>query len=635
MKRILPLLVVLTLCSPAVAALPPEGNSKYQLQVVFKCGAHLWLGDQFRDDLRNDLAGILRDALGSMADVRVFDLKKVPAAEMDPFWKSFDSKGFSALDAPRELNGIKTHFVRVDFVNGQYELQSRQQDGLTGFVSPLRFERTVDRALVTRLAAQMIARDFGIVGTAIGSGTDVLGEGDAIVSFRGGTHSAPLDRWVHKGDVFAVYRIMAGDAGKERGTVEANVLVKLTDDPKNGTAPGRVIYRKQANPLKTPAGELGFRCIRLATIVGPMRLRLVDDRGQPHTRTLQVRVHPEKFLTDINPQEEVLEPERGGLYTSKRSYENMCYVRVVTGTQMIARIPVEILDDRPVTVEVGLSLEQEVRGQLMYKRSELRRMYDEAVYVHLNAALSEIAALQKSGKNEAAAKRAKENSLTLDDDIKRLSTQMSEIKEEAENAKVTIDLKDCEDLSKKLLVRQTDLYQKIGALDEQIRAANDPTVLAAKKKFNDSLVRATALIDSNEYDQAIAQYQTIIKEFGEDPNVRKKLEELEALWKVHSPDQAAARKFLYDEWAKAKTVAEIETKLPLMKKHLQVLAREKDRLALIKMQNAQIEVGKILRDEIQAAAQNPDDKDKVEKIKKLGTEFDALSAEIEAAMPKE
>src|SRR5262249_35819773 len=152
-----------------------------------------------------------------MAEVKVVDLKKAPANEMDPFWKEFETKGFAAIDTPRDLTGVKTHFLRVDFVNGQYELQARQHDGLTGFVSPLRRDRTADRALVTRVAGQLIAHDFGVVGTVTGSGDGTKGEGSVVVALRGGALAAPLDRWVHKGDVFAVYRIGRTGSNTDRG----------------------------------------------------------------------------------------------------------------------------------------------------------------------------------------------------------------------------------------------------------------------------------------------------------------------------------------------------------------------------------------------------------------------------------
>src|SRR5207244_2386696 len=206
--------------------------------------------------------------------------------EVDPLWKDFEAKGFAALDTPRDLTGVKTHFLRVDFVNGQYELQARQHDGLTGFVSPLRRDRTADRALVTRLAGQMIAHDFGVVGTVTGSGDNADGQGSATVAFRAGSLPAPLDRWVRANDVFAVYGIIRAGDKKERGKRELDTLVQVTSDPNNGTATARIVFRKE-NPLKNAAAYLGFRCGRLDTAVGPMRLRLVAEAGAPAARGAQ------------------------------------------------------------------------------------------------------------------------------------------------------------------------------------------------------------------------------------------------------------------------------------------------------------------------------------------------------------
>src|SRR5437763_724457 len=141
LKRLLPALTVLLLPLTARAALNPELDKKYQLQVVVKCGTHNWLGGQFRADLRSDLAGILADALGGMADVTVVDLKAVPPAQWQPLWRDVAARGFSALDVPQPLTGGKTHFLHVDYVNGHYELQARQSDGMTGLAGAVRGDR--------------------------------------------------------------------------------------------------------------------------------------------------------------------------------------------------------------------------------------------------------------------------------------------------------------------------------------------------------------------------------------------------------------------------------------------------------------------------------------------------------------
>jgi hypothetical protein len=259
-------------------------------------------------------------------------------------------------------------------------------------------------------------------------------------------------------------------------------------------------------------------------------------------------------------------------------------------------------------------------------------MYDDAEYVHLNNARAEINALVTQGKLEAAMKRAKENRDTLDEDVKRLRGLKEELKKEIGTQ--GISLEDCDKLAVLLEDRQVKLNQRIGELEETIRRANDPSVVAAQKKLEGAYAEAKAKIENNEYDAAIAQLQAIIKDFGEQAAVRKTLDDLLKAWAVKGPEQQQARDFVYKDWTKTKTVADIETKMPAVKKQLQVLVREKDDLALLKLRNTLPAIRKILADEIQALLQNPDDKDKVEKIKKLSEEFDKLVQDVDTALQK-
>jgi hypothetical protein len=372
MKRLVPVLLLALAPAAVHAQIDPQTNQPYDLSVVLKCGAHNWLGKQFRDDLRNNLAGMLQDALGPMAAVKVFDLKETPADQWQPLWKQFDAKGFAALDGPKELGGVKTHFLRVDFVNGQYELQTRQVDGDTGWVSPWRRERTADRAYVPRLAGKMIGQDFGITGTVAGKSATVQ------VQFRGAALGTPLDRWVHKGDVFALFQVMPKTSqGKIHAAQVPDCVIHIMDSPKGGVAEGKVVFRGRDNPVGRQ-GAGGFRCVKLSTVNGSMRLRLIDDKGQPHVRALQVRVHSQAFQEGFSSEEEVLNPDRGGMFLSKKTYDQLAYVRVVTGATEIAKIPVPILDDREVTVTVGLDPKREQAGQLYSLRSELIRLYTES-----------------------------------------------------------------------------------------------------------------------------------------------------------------------------------------------------------------------------------------------------------------
>src|SRR5262249_36585899 len=147
--------------------------------------------------------------------------------------------------------------------------------------------------------------------------------------------------WVHKGDVFAVYRTSArNSSGRIASFPEQRAVVQIQQEPKSGTAVGKVISRGESNPLPGSQTSVIFRCVKLPAVTGPLRLRLVDEKGQPHVRAVQIRVHSQGFQKGLSNEEEVLNPDNGGLFVSKKTYDQLAYVRVVTGANEIAKIPI-------------------------------------------------------------------------------------------------------------------------------------------------------------------------------------------------------------------------------------------------------------------------------------------------------
>src|SRR5262249_43518188 len=153
-------------------------------------------------------------------------------------------------------------------------------------------------------------------------------------------------------------------------------------------------------------------------------------------------------------------------------YENVCFVRVITGARMIARMPVEIMDDRVATVRVGLTPETEQHGELQYKLAELLRSYKEAVDVH-ETGRGEVNSLMTKQRFPEALKRASACRTALDDDMRRLAEQTSQLKREIGDA--PISLADCDKYMSYLQGRKRSFNERVvGFLEEVERVANDP-----------------------------------------------------------------------------------------------------------------------------------------------------------------
>src|SRR6266545_3040891 len=264
------LLVAFGLClalpGGARAALDPELKTPYQLQVVLHVAEHRLLTPIFQEQLARELGEHLQQTYGALARVEVVRGHKR--------LNDIRSRGLQALDNWEELSNLKTHFVLIDYLDGQYRIRARQHDGLTGLASPvIRTAATGERRLVARIAAEQIDRDFGLTGTVVG----VRGR-DVEVAIKGGGLGVSLGRWIKHGEVFAIARLTE-EAGQVRRTHLKWALLQVTEEPRDGVCRCKLYYRLEGDDLGQRAGVLGHRCLKLTTIRGPVRLRLTDKSG--------------------------------------------------------------------------------------------------------------------------------------------------------------------------------------------------------------------------------------------------------------------------------------------------------------------------------------------------------------------
>ena len=167
------------------AAAESPAKEPYPWRVVLAAGRHPVLGPAFRDQLARDLRAALQGAVGPVAAVEVIDLAAVPKDRWDPLWVAFAARGWPALDPDpkRELTGVKTHVLTVEFRDGQFHLEAKQHDGFTGLATPVLRRQTVR-------SADMVARLFDTEWTehpAGSTGAVFLAAARRIAALQGGT----------------------------------------------------------------------------------------------------------------------------------------------------------------------------------------------------------------------------------------------------------------------------------------------------------------------------------------------------------------------------------------------------------------------------------------------------------------
>lgn len=596
MRNLLALGTVFALLAPAGAApLDAEARTGYLLRVVVRTGDHPTLTRHFRTEVLRGVTSALQAALGPAGAVEGIDLNDTPPDRRDPLWTLAEERGLDALDEVTAATGPKTHFVFIDFADGKYRIRTRQHDGNTGFVTP--FVRTQvhgDRGFAARLAGLAVGQDFGVVGTFDPSGPQVN------VVLKAG-ELGPLDQFVRTGDVFAVIQVLEGrQAVAPRGHSKKaatpppapgrtgrridGVLLRVVEPPRNGLAVCRVYNRYRGLPQRDGL-TLGYRCVKLGTGEGPLRLRLTDPAGAPFgPDKVQARAGDTEFP---NPQDPRARDElrfRDGVFVSEEKFRNVAFVLVQNGQTPVARIPVEIFPEHVATRKVHLNPAAEP-SPAQWAATDLLDRIRSARVIQARC-FEEVAALQKTAKPKAL-EYGQEAAAALEREADLLRADLDRAKERFKGDAPANLFEACEGDLLALETKTRELRTHLVQLKDVIRIENDPAAAALHKKIQAALLEAETAVKAFDIDQAIARYEEALKLAADEPMTRaaieKALTDLRAAWQTKDAEHAAARKFVYDVWAKLAKPGEVRDALPEARRVIARLKAVGDRFTLGKM----------------------------------------------------
>jgi tetratricopeptide (TPR) repeat protein len=578
--------------APSALALDPELKAPYQLRVAVHTGDHPALTRHFRAEVTKAVTSALQAALGPLGSVEAVDLNELPADRMDPVLKLAAERGPEGLDGVTAAYGPKTAFVFVDFADGKYEVRTRQHDGYTGFVTPfVRRQVHGDRGFVGRLAGLAVAQDFGAVGTFDPTGPQVQ------VVLKAGELGS-LDAWVKKGDVFAAVQVREARrsvrAAKTKDGKDAppaavgqridGVLLQVVDGPRNGICVCKMYNRFKSLPPKD-AVTLGYRCVKLGTGEGQLRLQLTDPNGAVfRSDTVQPRAGADNFPDPAAPRQQEDMTFADGVFTSKDRFNQIAFVLVRAGEAPVARIPVEVYPDQVAVRKVSLT--GKLESPVTSAAADLWERVRNARVIQARA-FDEVAELQKKEKpkaleyGQAAYDALSKEADALRADLGRLKERYKEDAPAGLFDPAETDLKSLE-------AKTRELRTHLTKLKDVIKIENDPATAAARKTIEGLRIEAESLTRNGDYEQAIAKYEEILKQPGLDPLVKdeftKVIERMKAEWgEPRDADHAAARKFVYEVWAKLEKPADVQNALPEARRAVAKLKAVGDRVTLLKM----------------------------------------------------
>jgi hypothetical protein len=566
----------------ARAGLDPELDKPYQLRVVLSMGESREFTRLFRDRVKRGLQDALQAALANLGQVEVVDrdsLEKELQGEEPPrkerraslertlnLMDAVNKHGLKdALDNWKEVSETKTHFVLIQSVDGQYEVRARQFDGLTGLAGPLvRQARTADRELVVRTAALLIDQDFGLVGTvaanARGSEVQILLKGGAL---------GPLTPWVARGQVFAVVQIKQGSGGL-RAFRMSDTLLQVREEPKQGVCVCRLLHRYE-EPLSAGPAVVGYRCLKLGTTRGKLRIHLVDEKDRSHG-VQRIRVTG----TDITPGEEAYtSTHSNGFSDSLGPYQHVALLEILGSADeaLSGKIPVEILGDRVVVCRVPRNTGAEKSGQLESSKQELLRRIKDS----LLATSGLVKDLNEISKNpearEEALRRARAGLDDLQTDLTTYTQEQARLSQaKAPNLELVGD-------GLRLLEEKKKRFQEyVTELEDVINKEKDP--VRAELRFKAK--QARLLEEDAQYQQAIELYEEVVAKGADLPQHKQyadHLEELKNEWEPKSEKHRQARAFIYETWPKVESAVKLKGRLVEAQAALHACQEAQDRLS--------------------------------------------------------
>jgi tetratricopeptide (TPR) repeat protein len=521
----------------AHAALDPESKSPYQLRVVLQIAEHRMLTPLFKEELKTSLRNQLQLALGKLAHVEVINAH--------PLLSDIRTKGLQAvLDAWNEISPQQTHFVLVDYADGQYLLETGNHDGMTGLSNgAVRKQALPDRQRVADAAAEMVRKSFGVVGTFQKLGK--LEGKEVEVTLKGGDLGEPLDGWVQSGDVFALVRVGQA-AGKPRVTPIEWAVLRATESPRGGTVRCRYFCRLlNDKDLPEQGPGAGYRCIKLDTRRGPVRVRLVDENLVFMSGQVQVSTN-EDFIGELDNGVTLK-----GLYETSQSYGGVAYVRILTGAKVLAEFPVAIVNDRAIVCRVwSLSADAVKQGEIEDRKERWIRWIEDALDLQRQLVKEYEAALRtpKNTKESltAALKLGQKHLKTMDDEVSRLKDERKNLVDFAGKYRVNLEYGD--QRAEAFNTQKKDLAESLAVLAKRLNDANSDEAL----EMGTLLSRAELLEKQADFEQALQLYERVLKTGAKlnlgTGEVKKRFDRLKRDWMIQSPDHEEARHFIYEEW---------------------------------------------------------------------------------------
>ncbi|MFT3878690.1 MAG: hypothetical protein QM703_03405 [Gemmatales bacterium] len=581
----------------------------YQLQIIIQAELHPLLTNVYVEQFARDLGDSLQRDLGRTAKVSTIIYRDTGGKSTDmgrQMMEAVIERGWGELDnLPKQINTTKVHLVRLIYVDGEYEVQSRQVDGDTSFVSPLRKAKTTDRQWITRLAAMQLAQDFGQVGEIV----EVNGQ-TLRIKLRSAGLGVPETIRMVQGEVMALAQVRRTTSSYSASRLEQTLAYITNVDAVKGEVTAR-LYTRLQNALAKDRQTVGFRVIKLGTRVVPLQLRVLDQDNQP-INGYSVSHFPSGY--EYGGAEQLGTTDAQGRIVSRDPIYHVAFVRVQIAGVGKLDTPVALIEDQPVVIKISGNREAYTLEETKFEYDRWMKKYNEVKDAFEVDWATLVTAYERKKDTATVVKNMPLIAAKLKSSVEDLQKELQRIITAAGSNKEAMKLVEHADQTLKGLITS------VKEIEERVELEVNPTEDRKYLKLANDAEREF------DYDEVIKNLKLSLSHKKDQPRQIERLKRLEEVWKTGYKDKehVEARTFAQKVWAnKAKplTWEEIGREIHTAERYLDDLINRGDYLTVLVMINADLKHIKTLNAALDTFGNKEEDQDKVQIVEKAKKEL--------------
>lgn len=572
--RLLATLLWLLITVPAFAQTGEEYNTEwlkepYQLLLVIHADPHPLLTNTFIDHFARDVGDSLQRDLGQTAKVSTLIYRDSGEKATDAARQMMEAvveRGWTELDnLPKQITSNKIHLVRLFYSDGEYEVQSRQVDGDTSIITPLRKSKTTDRQWITRLTALQLAQDFGHVGEIVQVNNQTLK-----IKMRAAGLGVPETIRMVQGEAMALSVVRRASNNYVAYRLPETLAYITNVDAVKGEVTARLYYRGSQSPLTRDRQTVAFRAMKLGTKVVPLNLLVIDQDNNPISG-YSVSYFPSGYENGGAEPLGTTDPK--GRITSKDPIYHVAFVRVQIAGVGKLDTPVALLDDQPVVIKISGNREAAILDETKFEYDRWIKKYNqirENIEVDWKVLYQDVL---RKGDEKKAIDNLQMLAVKLKESNEELKVELERVNKAAGTNKDALKLFEHAD---KLLKGLVEFAKQ---MEDDVEMGRNPT---EDRKL---LKQATQAVADLDYDAAIDLYKKSLTINKNQPKVITRLAAIERVWKTGYRDKEhiEARNFALKVWSsktKSLTWEEVSKEIGNAERYLDDLERRGDYLTV-------------------------------------------------------